>query len=563
VTEPYGTTGPRAGKIVGGKYRLVRRMGEGGMGEVYEAQHTVIGRRFAIKFLHAYLAQNPETMIRFRHEAETAGSIEHENIGAALDFGTADDGTPYLVMEYLEGEDLARLLVRSGPLPVARAAYIIIQSCRGLTAAHGRGIVHRDLKPENLFICRRNDGGDLVKVVDFGIAKLRTKVTVTQSGVTMGTPCYMSLEQAKGAKEVDQRTDIYSLGVILYEILTAARPYPGENYNEVLYNLFTTAPVPLDTLRPGVPAGLCYVVNRAMAREARNRFETAAAFADALVPFAGRPVTPLQSQVEIEVASSAARPPRATVKSPVSLTSMETTPRPVPVTAVLGHAAYAGGGAGETTPLPVPVTATPPRRGTMNTDAVMRTVLPGRARRMGVMLLAAAILTGPLAYTLWWYLSPGWKQSAGARSPAREPRAPAALQPTEIAAAPANPARAPASDAAAAHEFVAPTVEPAPAAAEAERAREPARVQHSGLRERAEQSAVEAISAPTAKAPRTAKAAVAPSVRPTVAGSATQPPTGRAARPAAPEVFQPPPEPAYPDTPKKRVRHFDDNPYGE
>jgi eukaryotic-like serine/threonine-protein kinase len=528
VTEPYGSTGPRAGKIVGGKYRLSRRLGEGGMGEVYEAQHTVIGRRFAIKFLHAYLAQNPETMTRFRHEAETAGGIEHENIGAALDFGTADDGTPYLVMEYLEGEDLARLLVRNGPLPVARAAYIIIQACRGLTAAHARGIVHRDLKPENLFICRRNDGGDLVKVVDFGIAKLRTKVTVTQSGVTMGTPCYMSLEQAKGAKEVDERTDIYSLGVILYELLTGARPYPGENYNEVLYNLFTTEPVPLDSLRPGVPAGLCEVVNRAMAREARNRFETAAAFADALVPFAGRPVTPLQSQIDIEVAPGVLRSARATVKSPVSLTSMETTPRPIPVT------------------------ATPQRRGTMNTDAFVRTVVTGRARRVGIVLLAAAIITGPLAYTLWWYMSQGWRQPAGAAAPAREVRAPAALQPPEKAAAIVNPARAPAPDTAPAHEFPALAVEPAPAAAAAERAREPTRAPHSGHRDHAEPS--------TARPAREA-----PGVRPAAVGSEdpTQPPPVRAPRPAAAEVLQPAPEPASPDKPKKRVRHFDDNPYGE
>jgi serine/threonine-protein kinase len=289
-----------------------------------------------------------------------------------------------------------------------------------------------------LFICRRNDGGDLVKVVDFGIAKLRTKVTVTQSGVTMGTPCYMSLEQAKGAKEVDERTDIYSLGVILYELLAGARPYPGENYNEVLYNLFTTEPVPLDTLRPGVPAGLCEVVNRAMAREARNRFETAAAFADALVPFAGRPVTPLQSQVEIEVAPGVLRSARATVKSPVSLTSMETTPRPIPVT------------------------ATPQRRGTMNTDAFVRTVIPGRARRMGIVLLVAAIITGPLAYTLWWYMSQGWRQPAGGAAPAHEVRAPAALQPAEKAATIATPARTPVADAAPPHVYQAPVLEPAP-----------------------------------------------------------------------------------------------------
>ena len=549
MTEPYGSTGPRAGKVVGGKYRLTRRLGEGGMGEVYEAQHNVIGRRFAIKFLHAFLAQNAEAMTRFRHEAETAGGIEHENIGAALDFGTADDGTPYLVMEYLEGEDLAHLLVRTGPLPVARTTYIIIQACRGLTAAHARGIVHRDLKPENLFICRRNDGSDLVKVVDFGIAKLRTKVTVTQSGVTMGTPCYMSLEQAKGAKEVDQRTDIYALGVIMYEMLTGTRPYPGENYNEVLFNLFTTEPARLDSLRPGLPAGLSDVVHRAMAREARNRFDSADALADALVPYAGRPVTPLQSQIDIEVAPTAARAARAYVQSPVSLTSMETTPRPVPVT------------------------ATPQRRETMNTDAVVRTVIPGRARRMGLALLAAAIMTGPLAYALWWYLSPGWQQSAqtAARPPLREPRTPAALQPSGKALAPANPASALAADAGPAREFPMPAVEPAPAATAeipVERATEPARAHHEHAGHRGHAEPAEAASAPSAKQglSRTAKDADAPGVRPAAARpeNSTQPPPARAPTRAAPEALQPPPTPAYPDKPKKHVRHFDpDNPYGE
>ena len=538
MTESYGATGPRAGKVVGGKYRLSRRLGEGGMGEVYEAQHTVIGRRFAIKFLHAHLAQNPETMTRFRHEAETAGGIEHENIGAAVDFGTADDGTPYLVMEYLEGEDLARLLVRNGPLSVARTAYIIIQACRGLTAAHARGIVHRDLKPENLFICRRIDGSDLVKVVDFGIAKLRSKVTVTQSGVTMGTPCYMSLEQAKGAKEVDQRTDIYSLGVILYEMLTGTRPYPGENYNEVLYNLFTTEPARVESLRPGVPAGLCDAVHRAMDREARNRFDSAAALADALVPYAGRPVTPLRSQVDIEVAPSGARRERATVKSPVSLTSMETTPRPVPVT------------------------VTPQRRETMNTDAVVRTVVPGRARRLGIMLLAAAILTGPLTYALWWYLRPGWHESAAAVRPAaREPGTQAALQAPEKVAAMATPAPAPTADAAPAHESSAPALHPAPAAATEVPAKrgEPVRAQRPGHRGYAERSPVE-------------PAHDAPGAHPTATVAAPQPPVARAPKIAPAATFQQvlpakapqlPSTPADSDTPKKRVRRFDDNPYGE
>jgi serine/threonine protein kinase len=521
VTESYGATGARVGKVVGGKYRVIRRLGEGGMGEVYEAQHTVIGRRFAIKFLHAYLAQNPETMIRFRHEAETAGGIEHENIGAALDFGTADDNTLYLVMEYLEGEDLSRLLVRHGPLPVARATYIIIQACRGLTEAHARGIVHRDLKPENIFICRRTDGSDLVKVVDFGIAKLRTKVTVTKSGVTMGTPCYMSLEQAKGAKEVDHRTDIYSLGVILYEILANARPFPGENYNEVLYNLFTSEPVPLDSLRPGLPAGLSEVIHRAMAREARDRFDSAAALAEALVPYAGRPVTPLQSQIDIDVATVESGPVRAAVESPVSLTSMETTP------------------------MPIPVTTTPPRRETMDTNAIVRGVVPGRARRIGITLVALMIVTVPLAYGVQWYLGQVQRPPAATVTGPLPRDQPVALPPPVAVGARAIPVAAPAIDQAARPEPAAPASKPAPAPVvvkvppAAERATEPARTH----KERAER--------------RSRKSADSFEAQPISPPSVRAPPSPRS------ESIKPPPAVVSPGTPKKRIRHFDpDNPYG-
>ena len=162
MTEGEGAANTRVGKLLGGKYRLVRLLGAGGMGEVYEAQHEIIGRRFAIKFLHPQLASNTEVVARFQREAQAAGGLENENIAAVVDAGTADDGAPYLVMEYLDGEDLAHLLVRGGALPLARAVFIMIQACRGLAAAHSRGIVHRDLKPENLYICRRNDGSDQI-----------------------------------------------------------------------------------------------------------------------------------------------------------------------------------------------------------------------------------------------------------------------------------------------------------------------------------------------------------------------------------------------------------------
>ncbi len=337
MTEAYGAVSTRVGRTAAGKYKLVRLLGEGGMGAVYEAQHSVVGRRFAIKFLHPELAGNTEIVARFQREAQAAGSLENENIAAVVDAGTADDGAPYLVMEYLEGEDLAHLLVRTGPLPAPRAAYIMIQACRGLAAAHERDIIHRDLKPENLFVCKRNDGSDLVKVLDFGIAKLHvggSGTGLTHTGATMGTPFYMSLEQARGAKEVDHRSDIYSLGVILYEILSGAKPHPGESYNEILYHVISNEPTPLDSVRVGLPAGLATVAHKAMAREAGDRYASVVDFMEALIPFAGRAVTPLRTSVGATAPSPVSIP--KLVARTVALPSTPEPPEAKPADTVLG-----------------------------------------------------------------------------------------------------------------------------------------------------------------------------------------------------------------------------------
>src|SRR6185436_10107509 len=286
----------RVGEVVGEKYRLVRLLGEGGMGSVYEARHDVIGRRFAVKFLHAELAQHPEILARFRREAQAAGSLENENIAAVTDFGSSPDGAPYIVMEFLEGQDLAKVLAQSGPLPIQRAATILIQVCRGLFAAHGRGIVHRDLKPENLLLQTRGDGGDLVKILDFGIAKLKSTEhrpeAATRTGITLGTPYYMPPEQARGQKELDERADIYALGVILFELLSGQKPHNGENYNAILYSILMGAAPRIEAFRPDLPPELAKVVHRAMAGEAKDRYQTVSELASALAPFTGRAMTP-------------------------------------------------------------------------------------------------------------------------------------------------------------------------------------------------------------------------------------------------------------------------------
>ena len=196
----------RIGEVVGGKYRIVRLLAKGGMGVVYEAQHTVVRRRFAIKFLRRDLSERRDILTRFQHEAEAAGALENHNVMAAIDFGISDDGAPYIVMEYLVGESLAALLEREGRMPVSRAADLIGQACRGVAAAHEIGIVHRDLKPHNLFVCRREDGTDLLKVLDFGVAKLQAideASAATRTGMVLGTAAYMSPEQARGDRTVD------------------------------------------------------------------------------------------------------------------------------------------------------------------------------------------------------------------------------------------------------------------------------------------------------------------------------------------------------------------------
>jgi serine/threonine-protein kinase len=278
----------RVGAVVD-RYTLVRVLGQGGMGAVYEARHATLSRRFAIKFLLPDLASNRDILRRFENEAKAAGGLEHPNLAAVTDFGRATDGAPYIVMEYLQGEDCAKLLKRLGPLPVPRAVNIVVQACRGLAVAHQAGIVHRDLKPENLFLTDAGDGSDHVKVLDFGIAKLRVSdaSVITGTGATFGTAFYMSPEQARGAGEVDARTDVWSMGVVLYELLTGRKPFVGEQFLQVIHQILSAPAPSLASLRAGLPAGLVSVVEQSMAKELTARLPSIVALGGALAPFAG------------------------------------------------------------------------------------------------------------------------------------------------------------------------------------------------------------------------------------------------------------------------------------
>jgi hypothetical protein len=270
------------GQILDGKYRIVRLIGEGGMGSVFEGVNTFISRRVAIKVLHAAAAGNEAVLKRFEREAQAAGRIGSDHILEVLDLGTLPDGDRYMVMEYLDGEELSKRIERMGVIPPRQLASLIRQTLVGLRAAHAAEIVHRDLKPDNIFILREKAGHADYKIIDFGISKfnaLSGDMSMTTTGAVMGTPFYMSPEQAKGAAGVDARTDLYAVGVIMYEALTGRVPFEGTSFNDLMFKIVLSDAPPLPE---SVPEDFRVIVQKAMARDPSQRFQSSDEFLRAI-----------------------------------------------------------------------------------------------------------------------------------------------------------------------------------------------------------------------------------------------------------------------------------------
>ena len=300
------------GQIYAGRYRVVRKLGDGAMGAVYEAENVLIRRHVAIKVLHPHVAERHDALRRFEREAQAAGRIGSPHIVEVLDMGELEGGARFLVMELLEGETLQERIRAADRLAPEEAARLVLQLLAGLGAAHAADIVHRDLKPANVFLVANRTGGEFVKILDFGVSKFSASgddMGATGGGLVLGTPFYMSPEQAKGARHIDHRSDLYAVGVILYECVTGKVPFEAETLNELIFRIVLEAPPPVESLVPDLDPGFAAILHKAMHREIGERYQTAREMHEALASW----LSPDRARVGLDTSSAllwAAAPPR-------------------------------------------------------------------------------------------------------------------------------------------------------------------------------------------------------------------------------------------------------------
>jgi serine/threonine-protein kinase len=370
-----GTSDLDRGAMLMGKYRVEKRLGEGAMGVVYAAMHVELGQRVAIKVMKPSAAHG-EQKHRFVREARASVHLKTQHVARVLDVGTAEDGAPYIVMEHLDGDDLAAVLRARGPLPIAEAVEHVLQACEAVAEAHAAGIVHRDIKPANLFLAAGVGGVPSVKVLDFGISKVADEVALT-GAMVLGSPLYMSPEQMRASTDVDMRSDVWALGVTLYELVAGVTPFHSDKIEIVCALVFQQPPAPLAKHRADVPPGFEAVIGQCLEKDRARRFPSTAALAAALVPYA-----PARAAQYAERAALALGVP-VMPSRPTHVLPPEPAPRPAEVTS--GVTAAVGAPAVTGSPL------------------VTSALAPGPVkRRIGVVAAVLAVLgIGGLAGITW------------------------------------------------------------------------------------------------------------------------------------------------------------------